>query len=163
MPWQSCGIHKSGPEETLQRWSGHIKTISPRWPHAQASKYLCYTKEWPVLRIWSDHGLGSLGCSAGHANAHNTLLVSKRKQSIIHRNCIHVVLLDQEYEHSLSVADNNSFESRRDKYPESLLSARCGVDAACGGNALILESPERDVEKDDITTCLPPLFYDQLQ
>ena len=42
------------------------KTILPRWPHAQASKYLCYTKEWPGLRIWSGHGLGSLGCSAGH-------------------------------------------------------------------------------------------------
>ena len=35
--------------------------------HRPVSLYLRYTKEWPGLQIWSGHGLGSLGCSTGHA------------------------------------------------------------------------------------------------
>lgn len=51
-----------------------------------------------------------------------------------------VVLLQYSRANVLS----NCCESCADEYPESLLSARSGVDVACG-NPFVLESPDRQV------------------
>ena len=40
---------------------------------------------------------------------------------------------------------NNSFDSCADEYPESLVSARSGVDVTCG-NSLVLESPDGQIK-----------------
>ena len=45
------------------------------------------------------------------------------------------------YSHGTSLS--NSFDSCADEYPESLLSACCGVDVVCG-NLVVLESPAAD-------------------
>lgn len=48
----------------------------------------------------------------------------------------------------------NSFDSCADEYPESLLSARCGVDVACG-NSLVLESPDGQIKLcENVHCCL---------
>ena len=49
---------------------------------------------------------------------------------------------------------NNCLDSCADEYPESLLSTRCGVDAACG-NVLVLESPDGQIKlRENVHCCL---------